>query len=632
MKKYFSVLLCFAVLVVSALSFGGFSFAAAEGADSFVFSAENVISAPDMSVAITEEAWGKATVSIDKNTYNTGLTKYNGDPEDVSADMYFRWDSENLYIGVKTPDSDVTGWSQNYVGDGLQFKLQAGDAITSEAADICLTWGKNGFDATVGGESFKVRGSGDNIEALNQNTRFNIVNEDGSLSIMLAIRHTDMGYTADEIKAGATYAMSMLRISGRGGENASEEQAYSGWLDWGRYWDESSSLYNANCVSNSVIVLHEKDGAASNNAEADYESALIDITAAVGGSVSKAGFGDGMKVVSTDFGSYVVYMTNSGIFDSTANGYNALNEFVLFEIGEDTVAQLGMFYTRTGDVDILAANDGTVYIVGGSSSHVIKELAVHGYDSSLESAVVNIWKYTESNGAVNGRTTQIPFESSKGYEYINTVMSNDGAKIYTFFASGSSLAWSVYDTASQVWDAEMHYASLAGSIDKSFAFGTSDGILFVYASGSSIYTLDIQSNSANTIVSDSASELKDAYIDANGQLRLLYAATDGKVYLFGTDAVEVADMTASDYGRICSDANGAVTVLAMESGKPASVKVISDNLLVNTIVLDGRAAASAAPIIAAPRNGSNADGSVKIVFPAPYRTGNHWYYAELTLN
>lgn len=46
----------------------------------------------------------------------------------MSADLYFRWDADYLYIGVKSLDADVTGWTENYIGDGLQFKLQAGDA------------------------------------------------------------------------------------------------------------------------------------------------------------------------------------------------------------------------------------------------------------------------------------------------------------------------------------------------------------------------------------------------------------------------------------------------------------------------------------------------------------------------
>lgn len=155
--------------------------------------------------------------------------------------------------------------------------------------DICLTWGKSGFDATVGGESFKVRGSGENVEALNSNTKFNIVNADGSLSMMLAIPHSDMGYSADEIKAGAKYAMTMLRISGQGGESASEAQAYAGWLEWGTYWAVDHSLHNANCVAPNTIVLYDKDSGNQGGGE-EQTSILLDITAAVGGTVSKDGF------------------------------------------------------------------------------------------------------------------------------------------------------------------------------------------------------------------------------------------------------------------------------------------------------------------------------------------------------
>ena len=156
-----------------------------------VVKANKTLGAVSIDKPISADTWGEPTLSINKDSYNTGLTKYNAEPEDVTADLYFRWDAEYLYIGVKSPDADVTGYTGNYQGDGLQFKLQAGDSITSEAVDICLTWGKSGFDATVGGESFEVRGSGENVAALKSNTKFNIVNADGSLSMMLAIPHSD---------------------------------------------------------------------------------------------------------------------------------------------------------------------------------------------------------------------------------------------------------------------------------------------------------------------------------------------------------------------------------------------------------------------------------------------------------
>ena len=247
MKKYLAVLLCFAMLITSALSPFDLSLIKAEAVETTSFHADKVLQSPDMDKPISEDTWGEPTLSIDKNSYNTGLTKYNAEPEDVTADLYFRWDEEYLYIGVKSPDADVTGTGDYWTGDGIQFKLQAGEALTSEASDICLTWGSGTFGV-----------GGGNEEVLENSIQHNILSEDGSLSMMLAIPHSDMGYSEEEVKSGATYAIGLLRISGQGGDSASDAQAYSGWLEWGDFWGASHDLHNANCISPNTIVLDEE--------------------------------------------------------------------------------------------------------------------------------------------------------------------------------------------------------------------------------------------------------------------------------------------------------------------------------------------------------------------------------------
>jgi archaellum component FlaF (FlaF/FlaG flagellin family) len=306
---------------------------------------------------------------------------------------------------------------------------------------------------------------------------------------------------------------------------------------------------------------------------------------------------------------------------------------MLYEIGEDSAAELGRFYTRTGDVDILAGKDGSIYIVGGSSSHVVKELTVHGYDSSSEKAVLNIWKYSKQTGVVNGRTAQIPFESARGYKYQNTGLSKDGESIYTFFIAGDSLVRFTYDISLQEWTDDMQTTSLAGSVDKSFVFCNESGASIVYSSGTGVYEV----NDTGTQLLSNVSELKDAYIDVGGQLYLLYTANE-KVYLSSNgNTVEIVDMAVDDYGRVIQDEEGKLYILSMEKGKPAAMKILCPSTsgdqiqIVKTIQLDTAAVAIIPPIISVPRGGSELDSTVSLVFPAPYRISNHWYYADITL-
>ena len=582
--------------------------------------ADKVSTAVDTTKPISEDTWGEPTLSIDKNSYNTGLTEYNAEPEDVTADLYFRWDEEYLYIGLYVYLLDVTGTGDYWTGDGIQFKLQAGETLTSEASDICLTWGSGTFGV-----------GGGNEEVLENSIQHNILSEDGSLSMMLAIPHSDMGYSEEEVKSGATYAIGLLRISGQGGEGASAAQAYSGWLEWGDFWGASHDLHNANCISPNTIVLYEK-GSGSSGGDEQF-STLLDVTAAVGGTSAKTGFNEGMKVVNTAAGTYAVYMVRDNVFtnDSRALRYN---EFQLYEIGEDSATALGLFYTRAGDVDILAGADGAIYVVGGSSSHVVKEDTVHCNDKNAENAVLNVWKYTKESGVLNGRTAQKPFESAKGYQYVNTVSSEDGSVIYSFYVADNSLVWFAYDIAAQKWIEGGKSFELSGAVDKSFVFSDESGITFVYSSGSSVYKVAIGESASESALQSNVGELKDAYVDTDGQLCLLYTSEE-KVHLqVGSSVEEIAEMSVEDYGRMIQNTDGALAILAMEKGAPATVRVLSGAgyPVVKTIELDSRAVASIAPSIAVPRNGSDLDGTVSLIFPAPYRTSNHWYYGEIALN
>ena len=77
------------------------------------------------------------------------------------------------------------------------------------------------------------------------------------------------------------------------------------------------------------------------------------------------------------------------------------------------------------------------------------------------------------------------------------------------------------------------------------------GVSFVYSSGSSVYEVAVGENVSEDKLLDNIGELKDAYVDTDGQLCLLYTSNE-KVYLsVDGSAVEVEEMSAEDYGKMC---------------------------------------------------------------------------------
>ena len=587
--------------------------------------ASKVASPISLNNAITEAVWGKPAVTISKDSFNTALHNYNDVAEDVSADIYFHWDANYLYIGVKSADPDVTGWKENYIGDGLQFKLQAGNEITSEASNICLTWGKNGFDPVAGGQSFQVRSG--NADALNKSTKYNMINDGGTLSMMLAIPHSDLGYTADEVKGGATYAINLLRITGHG---TSESTAYAGWLEWGTFWDVSDKdFHHKSCVATNIIMLDDGQSG-STGGTTTVVSNVMDVTLTAKGAVGKEGLNDTMKVVTTANGTYAAYMTNGPVF--TKKGHSGIYEFHLYEIGKSNATDLGLFYTRAGDIDLVATNSGVVYAVGGSSSNVLQELS-HNASSDLknEKAVLQVFEYDPAKGKViNQVTSQVAFAKPNGYHYLTASLSSDKSKIHSFYLSGSSMSWFTYDIGSRKWNTMERRVSLAGTPSKMFVFGE----IIVYEANGIVYSLDLTALRSSRLASD-ISDLKDAYMDRNGKMNVLYAQS-GKVFLRNGagSVIEISSMNASDYGRLTQDTAGELHILAMESGKPATITVLSGNDFgtAKAVVLDSKTVPKTAPIINVARNGSVQSDTVSVLYPASYRVSNHWYFGEIGLN
>ena len=368
---------------------------------------------------------------------------------------------------------------------------------------------------------------------------------------------------------------------------------------------------------------------------AEESLSLLDITDKIGSVASVDGFNDNMKLVKTSDGSiYGVYMTISGLYANKTTGYKALNEYKTFKVTGSTVKYLSRFYARSGDMDIMAGPSGTVYVVGGCSSHVLKELSSYSYDSSKEYAVLNLNKYESQYGVYNGRTTQIAFESAKGYKYINTVMSSDSTKIYSFFRAGQTIAWFVYNVATQKWENSVHTVNLSASdFDKSYVFSTTSGISFVYSHSGGISEVSVKDSPTEKTLYSGSLKLQDANLNKSGEYEFLYNA-NGKTYLTrGSKKTEISGMTSSDYGKLTSDGSSEY-VLAMAKGDTAGIRVISaeTNKVVKTVEFSSKKISAMTMIVPALRNGSTMGSTVSVMFPEPRDAGYHWFYSEIGLS
>jgi len=231
MKRFLATFL--AAVMMMSLAVPGLSLMVA--ADDGALTAMWTDTAPDFSAAITEEAWGKPVATISKDTANAVLHNYEGTAEDVSADVYFRWDNEFLYIGMVSADSDIAGSDKSWVGDGLQIRFTAGVEMSYENGayhDVYVTL--NGDNATAGG--------GDT--ALEKGA----VVADGKINIMAKASLEAIGVDPAE---GALISFNMLRITG------TTEQPYAGWLAWGPFYGVGDKNNPDVTDANLLILMNE---------------------------------------------------------------------------------------------------------------------------------------------------------------------------------------------------------------------------------------------------------------------------------------------------------------------------------------------------------------------------------------
>lgn len=250
MKRYLSLVLVIAMMTT--LIVPGLSFTA--GADDIAGDrvvAEMTDTAPALDEAITEEVWGAPAATVDTDSANTALHNYHAEVEPVSADFYFRWDSENLYIGMVSEDSDLAGHDDAWAGDGLQINVTSNG--TTAGAYVTLKADATSFNG----------GGADGVQ-------YGLVVADGKLNAIVAMPLEALGV---EGEVGTRLTFNLLRIIG----NA--KNGYAGWLAWGPFFGENDGN-NPGLTNTNTIVFRDSD-AAEGALEAKKTTAALALDAAI---------------------------------------------------------------------------------------------------------------------------------------------------------------------------------------------------------------------------------------------------------------------------------------------------------------------------------------------------------------
>ncbi len=181
--------------------------------------------------------WGEPSIRIDKDSENAVLQNHEGTAEDVWMDIYTAFDDTYLYVGIVSPDEDVTGSENYWAGDGMQFRLSAGKKMNMNSfLDICVTANNSGAAQF-----------GTNVPEIANNCLYGFTSKDGHIYAAAAIKIEDIGLerTANEV------AFNIIRVSG------TRTAGYAGWLAYGALWGSPSSN-TPGLTENNVIELYER--------------------------------------------------------------------------------------------------------------------------------------------------------------------------------------------------------------------------------------------------------------------------------------------------------------------------------------------------------------------------------------
>ena len=244
-----------------------FSLAAVVSAERTVVYATKIDKAPNMEpdTPFIDESWGEPAIVINSSSPNTELYKFwykenphlgddlwssNGaiasqiEPEDNDVYLYYLWDSKYLYFGMKTLDSDPSGFVNAYMGDGFQMWLSTYGILNGqeyaqssfqEGNDLDVIFYANNMNCdyyvTLDTSDWDSH-SGAAAETCDSEVW---VDEDGYLYAFVKIPLQKIGLNPKADNHGVELATALLRISSRD----VADRGYAGWLAWGRYFYET---------------------------------------------------------------------------------------------------------------------------------------------------------------------------------------------------------------------------------------------------------------------------------------------------------------------------------------------------------------------------------------------------------
>jgi len=256
MKKIITLILV-AVMMIG--------FAVMVNAERTTVYATKVDKAPNMEneTPFIDESWGEPAIVINSSSPNTELYKFwykenphigedlwtahshisaGLEPEDGDVELYYLWDNKYLYFGMKTPDTEPSGFTFPYMGDGVQmwlapFEIMRGNEYVMssyEQGEVDAVYDANSkydFSVTLDMDDYSSHSGGGATE-LDCNAW---VDEDGYLYVYIAIPLTEVGLNPKQNLHGARLATALLRVSSR----CPDDRGYSGWLAWGRFFMET---------------------------------------------------------------------------------------------------------------------------------------------------------------------------------------------------------------------------------------------------------------------------------------------------------------------------------------------------------------------------------------------------------